>query len=133
MKTLITRLWAPLAAAVLVMAAPGAQAQTAAPAPWTAEEVADLQCMAIYAIVANQSDQASAGAVGIFYFWGRLEARNPSVDWLQTLATYADSVTQAELEPQFDRCRAALVTKSERMAALGSAEAAPAAGAPGGD
>lgn len=118
------------AALGLALIAGAATAQTAPSAPpvispapaavanLTADETADLQCMALFAIMANQPEHVNSAAVGIFYYWGRLEGRKPGVDWLGTLSTYADTVTGEELQPHADRCSQALVSKGQQMAAL---------------
>lgn len=115
------------AALGLTLIAGSATAQTAPPvispppasiAGLTGEETADLQCMALFAIMANQPEHVNSAAVGIFYYWGRLEGRKPGVDWLGTLSVYADTVTGEELQPHADRCSQALVSKGQQMAAL---------------
>lgn len=118
------------AALGLALIAGAATAQTAPSAPpvispapaavanLTADETADLQCMALFAIMANEPEHVNSAAVGIFYYWGRLEGRKPNLDWLATLAIYADTVTGEQLQPHGDRCSQALVTKGQQMAAM---------------
>ncbi|MBX3476192.1 MAG: hypothetical protein KF910_01140 [Brevundimonas sp.] len=106
------------AATTLAFAAP-ASAQTAVDRPLTAEETADIQCMAIYSLVAAQG-QTEAGALGVFYFLGRLEGRDPAQDWLRRLQQFADGATQADVAPHSERCGQAIMEKAETMQRVGA-------------
>lgn len=72
---------------VLALSSAPALAQDAARRAPTPEQTADLQCMAIFSALASQDDMAEAGAIGVFYYLGRLEGRDPAVDWLSRFTT----------------------------------------------
>ncbi|MGQ3040880.1 MAG: hypothetical protein ACT6TH_08220 [Brevundimonas sp.] len=122
---------ATLAAAATLAVSPAPQAAL------TAQETADLQCLAMSMVIGGMSEDESVKtglmAASMFYL-GRLEGRNPNVVWLDRLGQYLQSAQTAELEAQSQRCGTEIAefggriqTWSTRMAAQ-SAPAAPATG-----
>lgn len=104
----------------LAFAALAGAAQAQAPVREKPADLADLQCMAIYAIMANQPEHQSGAALGVFYHLGRLEGRGPGVDWLDRMRTYADATTLAELAPHGDRCGEEMSRAAQAMQAVGA-------------
>lgn len=91
--------WAGAVAAVLALAAGAAQAREEKPV-----DLADLQCMALYALMANEPDKQASAALGVFYHLGRLEGRTPGVDWLARMHTYAYTLTVEDVAVHGARC-----------------------------
>lgn len=105
----------------LAFAALAGAAQAQSPASEKPVDLADLQCMAIYAVMANQPEHQAGAALGVFYHLGRLEGRTPGVDWLARMQTYADSVTLADLAQHGDRCGQEMSRAAQAMQAVGQA------------
>lgn len=105
---------------VLGLLAGAAQAQAQAQAEKPAD-LADLQCMALYAILANEPDQQAAAGLGVFYHLGRLEGRTPGVDWLARMHAYADTVTVEQVAANGARCSAEMSRAADAMQRVGGA------------
>lgn len=84
---------------------------------------ADMQCLAVAAIVAGQAaegTQEQAGAVGgIMYYLGKLEGRTPGVDWLAELTTHLQTLDEAGLAAAAPRCSAEMITKGQQLTEWG--------------
>lgn len=95
----------------------------------TAEETADLHCMAIYSVLAAQPGQAESAAVGVFYFLGKLEGRDAQTDWLERFNTFVAGLTDADLSANAQRCGQAMIDKGQALTELGQrmTSSAPAA------
>lgn len=107
-----------LALAATLMAGPVLSAEP----DMKAEDLADLQCVAVFSAVAGMNpEMADQAAIPVFYYLGRLEGRTPSVDWLNRVQEYGDTVTLGELEGHLQRCTAKVVERGEAMQAAGAA------------
>lgn len=104
---------------VLALAAAPAAAQEAQERPVTAEETADLTCMAVFALFGAQPEVGEKAAVGIFYYLGRLEGRDPSVDWLERFHDFALTAVRQEVMAEAQRCGQALAARGEQMVRIG--------------
>ena len=115
-----------LAAAGLLCAAPAA-AQDANLAP---ADLADLQCMALVAVMAGiameeggdgeATDAELAGmSGGLMYYLGRLEGRSPGIDWLDQLVALLDKIELEELDAVAPRCSKELMEKGQALVAFG--------------
>lgn len=112
----------PLAAACAALTLTGGAAaqayQPASPEAARPENLADMQCMAVYGYLAGQGDEnVAAGALGMFYFLGRLEGRAPDVDWMRELYLLTDTLTDEAIAPHFQRCGQLLIDRGEAMQA----------------
>lgn len=91
-----------------------AHAQTIKPA-----DEADLQCMAVMLIMAENAERDSAERQGAFsgtwYFLGRLEGRTPEVDWLARLRDLLPTTVNQNLDPWAERCMAEFVARGQAM------------------
>lgn len=127
MKKTVLALSTALALSILTQGP--AVAQTKPERPLTAEETADLHCMAIYSVLASQPGQAESAAVGVFYFLGKLEGRDARTDWLERFNTFVAGLTDAELSANAQRCGQVLIDKGQALTELGQrmTGAAPAA------
>ena len=71
-----------------------------------AESRRDLTCMAVFLAIADSDDpeMQEAGTLGSLFFYGRLQGREPNVNWFEQLAAYADSVTMEQLMGHAQEC-----------------------------
>jgi hypothetical protein len=104
----------------LVTALAATLSLAAAPAPQaaTAQETADLQCLAISMVFGGMSDDESVKtglmAASMFYL-GRLEGRNPGVVWLDSLTDYLKTATPDQLQAQSERCGTEIAAFGSRI------------------
>ncbi|HYC67025.1 hypothetical protein [Brevundimonas sp.] len=84
---------------------------------------ADMQCFAALSWlggqVAEDSPEMAGLTGGMMYYLGRLEGRSPNTDWLRQLGIYLDSVTEAELGSDLERCGNELSVKGAALVAWG--------------
>ena len=99
MKTMIAA-----GALALSLIAGAAAAQT----PGETESQRDLTCTAFFLAIADSSDPATvqAGTLGALFFYGRLEGREPDVNWFEQLAVYAEQVDMEQLMSRATECGA---------------------------
>jgi len=113
------------AAVLLAASAAPALAQNAAHG---AADKGDMQCFAVVAYLAGQSEEGSVEhtglASGMMYFLGRLEGRAPGTDWLRALSDYILAPDEArltsELEAQRERCGLILQTRGQALVEWGA-------------
>ena len=118
MKPLIA---AACAAAVLSAGAAQAQSRDAN----SAQDIADMQCMATFALIGASGDsdvQVMAG-MALLYHLGRLEGRAPRVNWLQRFETWmrnlGDDKIMAEVAAHEQRCLDDFGRKSDELGRSG--------------
>ena len=102
----------------LTLAAGQAQAQTSLPA----EDLRDMQCLTLAAMVAGAAPaEHQAGLTGgLMYYLGRLEGRTPGVDWLARIGEYLQRPdVETEVMAQGDRCAAEMIDKGQSLAQWG--------------
>ncbi|MES2834170.1 MAG: hypothetical protein V4707_05630 [Pseudomonadota bacterium] len=88
------------------------------------EDLADLQCVAVFSYIAGvQPEAADQVGVAVFYYLGRLEGRTPGVEWLDRVRTYSNTVSVQDLQGHLERCTNRLVERAEMMQTVGSAMA----------
>lgn len=92
---------------------------------------ADMQCMALMAAGASMMEDGSQEQLGLAaamaYYLGRLEARAPTMNWLDAFGTYLLSDFERDAKAQADRCgtemmafSARMISWSEKMQTLGA-------------
>ncbi len=118
MKTHVRKLALGLMSA-LALGAVAAPALADQNRPMTAEEIADMQCMAVFSVIAAQPGKAEGAAIGVFYYLGRLEGRDASIDWLERFYTFAQAATQEDLTENADRCGQLVATRGQKMQEVG--------------
>jgi len=116
----------------LLAAGASARAQTAT---LSGETLEDVQCFALFAMIAGQTgvdgEAVAAGEVeatpllvamtgGMMYHLGRLRGRAPDVDWLSRISDYVWSVEAADLEPARTRCAKTMSDNGEALVAWGT-------------
>lgn len=113
-----------LSAAVLLSAVPAA----AQDAPVSAADRADLQCMALVAVMAGMAMEEGEEAAttelagmsgGLMYYLGRLEGRSPDVDWLEQLGAWLDKAEPEDLDAVAPRCSKELMDKGQALIDFG--------------
>lgn len=87
----------------------------------------DLTCFGVFAAVYGNPDlpitaEERAGvAMGIAYYLGRLQGRDPQIDWLDYLQRNETAVyARVQQESEVQRCGAELVVIGESMMAFGN-------------
>ena len=96
-----------------------AQAQDISTQSWD-----DLTCFAVFAAIYGNADsnlsveERQAVGSGITYYLGRLEGRDPQVDWLAYLGAHEQEVyTRVLDEAEFNRCATEFTAVGARMVA----------------
>ncbi|NBW07598.1 MAG: hypothetical protein EBR82_06190 [Caulobacteraceae bacterium] len=81
---------------------------------------ADLNCMAVTAVLGDQTEEGSDEQIGLLsvltWYLGRLEARAPGVNWLEQVLPYLDGDPAEMLKTHGERCAAEIMTFGERLA-----------------
>jgi hypothetical protein len=95
---------------------------------------ADVRCLlTMAALTANKNNQPAAYP-GIYFFAGRIKAREPAFDFATRLKPVAAAMTQAEFEAEAKRCGPVVIEMLKGMQAaqqsFGPPPAAAAAPAP---
>jgi hypothetical protein len=87
----------------------------------------DLRCIAIAAAAAAQlpADKRAGAMAGIMYFYGRVDARAPDLDFGGELKRVANALNQEIAKVEAKRCSAILVERAERMQRAGAILKAP--------
>lgn len=84
----------------------------------------DLVCMAVFAAAAGQLEQGSAemAAVSsaIFFYLGRLEGRDPSIDWLEYFAQHVESIPVATFAATAESCGEEIESRGQSMMRWGA-------------
>jgi hypothetical protein len=111
-----------LALAAGLMASPVA---AVAQDPVPAADRSDMECAALFAIMAGSDPQYEASAaIGMAYYVGRLEGRNPGqnqvVRLFEWLNTQSEDQLVAMLDPAGVRCSQELQTLGNTMTEVGS-------------
>ncbi|WP_428148987.1 hypothetical protein [Brevundimonas sp.] len=102
--------------------------------PLGGEALEDVQCFSLFAMIAGQSG-ADANAVvageveasallvgmtgGMMYHLGRLQGREPDVDWLARIERYLRTVDIADLEQSRTRCAKSMTDNGAALVAWG--------------
>ncbi|MDP2008757.1 MAG: hypothetical protein Q8K11_01140 [Phenylobacterium sp.] len=106
---------------ILLIGASAAMIAGAATAQ-TPETVNDLRCMVSYAFVVGTSKDQTAitgPALGMFYYQGRIDGREPSLPISSIFTKLALSMTAEEVENELPRCNALVREKAIQMQVIG--------------
>lgn len=101
-----------------------ASAQSALAANWSAQDVADGECIAFFAMeLGNQpEDQADPGLMAILsYFVGKVEGRHPGMNLTDLLTPDLIMRVDAEKDSIATRCSGEALTMGENMMRAGEA------------
>ena len=91
---------------------------------------ADFKCLGAALVLAGSADESdedlmNAATLLGFYYLGRLEGREPGVDWVSRGASIPDSQADGFLS-ELERCAGEFESKSEELISAGEAAAAKA-------
>lgn len=104
-------------------------------APLSGEALEDVQCFSLFALVAGQSgidgEAVIAGEVeatplmvgmtgGMMFHFGRLQGREPDVDWLVRIENYIRTIDLAVLEQSRTRCAKSMTDNGAALVEWGS-------------
>ena len=117
-----------LASLTLGAALMGTPAAAQAQDPVSEMDRKDMECFAVFASMAGQDPElVLVGSVGMAYFIGRLEGRNPGVNQLERLSRWMYSQDEAALDITLHeadaRCAAELDAFGRSLVAVGNAGA----------
>ncbi len=110
------RLTATLATALIAGLATGASAA----GPKHADREADLRCIVIARGMSASPDESmkAASAMASFYFFGRIEGREPNLDLEQALANEMEAMKSMDVRAEATRCGDELVNRGSEMRAI---------------
>ena len=94
----------------------------------------DIKCMVVGGAL-NQSQDPKARTVStlmIFYFLGRIDARDPNLDLASALKTRMQSLKPADLQVEARRCSDQMNTRSQALQAVSAKLNGVTSGAPAG-
>ena len=102
-------------AAMTLVAAGSARAQPKAP------DAKDLQCLVTTFIMADSKEDQikQAGALGAFYYLGKIEGRSPGADLDKPIIELAGKLTAEDIKAYGERCGAELKAEGQSVQALG--------------
>ena len=89
----------------------------AAPAQASSESDQDLRCLAVGLSLIEENP--NAGLVAAMYFLGRLEGREPGVDWFDRVAQHMAKTKLEQLKADAVVCGQILIEKGEEMTRKG--------------
>ncbi|WP_309644946.1 hypothetical protein [Phenylobacterium sp.] len=87
-----------------------------------AETVRDMRCAAAIAFMAAQSgapDASKDAAMGLLYFLGRVEGREPGMALEPAFKATVATMTEADIQTDLVRCGAALSVKGKELQVIG--------------
>jgi hypothetical protein len=91
------------------------------PAALTDQQSNDLFCVAAYAMAAGQDASVAATvAPGLFFYLGRLEGRDPEVDWLEQLAERAQGWSVEQVNDARAGCDQVIGERAMSLVQVGS-------------
>jgi hypothetical protein len=82
---------------------------------------ADLRCVAAFASLISNPQYKDNATIGMFYYLGRIEGRDPNFDLAKGLAQVRSTV-QGQLASESQRCGAEVKAKNEALKAIGQSQ-----------
>lgn len=79
---------------------------------------ADLRCVVAFTALVNNPTYREAAASGIFYYVGRLEGREPTLDLAKGLKQVRSAMQVSQYGGEAQRCGAELKAKNEALKAM---------------
>src|SRR6187551_3255570 len=88
--------------------------------PANADREADLRCVIIARGMSASPDESmkAASAMAAFYFFGRLEGREPNLDLEQALANEMAAMKSMDVRAEATRCGDELVNRGSELRAI---------------
>lgn len=75
----------------------------------------DLRCVLAMTVIMKDDAYRQSATVGLYYFVGRLEAREPTLDLAQSMRREAASMQNSQWQGEIQRCGAALQAKTKNL------------------
>jgi hypothetical protein len=75
----------------------------------------DLRCALAMTVIMKDDAYRQSATVGLYYFVGRLEARDPNLDLAQSMRREAASMQSSQWQGEIQRCGAALQVKTKNL------------------
>ena len=82
---------------------------------------ADVRCVLAMTIVMRDDTYRSAGALGLYYFSGRIDARNPDIDLAEAVRHEARQMQSSQYAVEIRRCNEAVQAKVKSFEAFKAA------------
>ena len=79
----------------------------------------DVRCFLAMSVLAQNAEYKQAGAVGTFYFAGRIEGRNPDFDLKAAVRSEAGRIGAQEYIGEIRRCGDLVKAEGESMSKMG--------------
>jgi hypothetical protein len=86
---------------------------------------ADVRCVVAFTALVNNPTYRDAAASGIFYYVGRLEGRDPTLDLAKALRQVRGAMQTSQYGSEAQRCGAELKAKNDELKAMASGGQAP--------
>jgi hypothetical protein len=107
-----------VAAAALAALAGAARAEDAASAD---ANRSDVRCMLAMTVIMRDDSYKQSATVGLYYFAGRLEARDAGLDLAQAMRREASRMQNREWQGEIQRCGAEVQAKTKAFEAVKAA------------
>jgi hypothetical protein len=78
---------------------------------------ADLRCVSAFAFLISNPQYKDNATIGLFYYLGRIDGRDPTYDLAKGLAQVRSSV-QGQIASESQRCGAEIKAKNEALKAI---------------
>lgn len=104
-----------LLAAAMTACAVGARAEEDAAKQASRD---DLRCALAMTVIMRDEAYRQSATVGLYYFVGKLEARDPAIDLAQAMRREASSMQNSQWQGEIQRCGAALQAKTRALEEL---------------
>lgn len=75
----------------------------------------DLRCALAMTVIMRDEAYRQSATVGLYYFMGKLEARDPAIDLAQAMRREASSMQNSQWQGEIQRCGAALQAKTKAL------------------
>ncbi|MBU1377934.1 MAG: hypothetical protein KKE02_04635 [Alphaproteobacteria bacterium] len=79
---------------------------------------ADVRCVIGMSVMSRNEQYKSWGALGVFFFSGRVEGREPGIDLERAIKREVSQMRLADYQPEIQRCSALLGEKSRAFEAM---------------
>ncbi len=92
-----------------------ASATTASAAPATDPVTRDARCLLVMGAMGTDANSKTAALLGVFYYAGRISARDPGFDFSTRLRAVAEQIGDADFEGEAKRCGAEMTQASKSL------------------
>jgi len=75
----------------------------------------DVRCALAMTVIMKDDAYRQSATVGLYYFVGRIEARDPNLDLAQSMRREAAAMQNSQWQAEIQRCGAALQAKTKDL------------------